>query len=109
MQQFFQYCGKFNSYRRQFGGLPSWGQAVVGVAAVPGAVLILLSLLALGVSILALFLLTAPVYRLLQVVTGSGRGRDEVSGAAASPVGPEFFGGGEPPAGRKRVDVRVVD
>jgi hypothetical protein len=109
MQQAFRYYGQFNDYRRQFGGLPPWARAVVAVAAVPGAVLVLLSLLALGVSILALFLLTVPVYRLLQAVTGSGRETEQQTPAAPGPVGPDFFGTGEPSAGRKRVDVKVVD
>jgi hypothetical protein len=107
MQQFFQYYGRFNDYRQRFTGLPDWAKAIVGIAAVPGVVLILLSLLALGVSILALFLLTVPVYRLLQAVTGSGR--EPATPATPGPLGPDFFGAGEPATERKRVDVKVVD
>jgi len=107
MQQVFQYYGRFNDYRQQFGGLPSWARTVVGVAAVPGTVLILLSLLVLGVSILALLLLTVPVYRLLQAVTGSGA--NPAASSTPGPLDPGLFGTGELGAGRKRVDVKVVD
>ncbi|HSH93584.1 MAG TPA: hypothetical protein VK968_05530, partial [Roseimicrobium sp.] len=75
MLQFIRYYGKYQDLRGSFGGLPSWARVFVVLAAVPGAILALLSLLALVVSILALLLLTVPVYRLMVFITGGG-GRD---------------------------------
>ena len=117
MPDVFQYYGRFQNVRGQFGTLPPWARTVVGVFAIPGILLAGLSLVLFLVSILALFLLTAPVYRLLQVITGGG------SIVAAGPRGPESpIGGGiwsgmrsgpssgtNESRGRKSVQVRVVE
>jgi hypothetical protein len=50
--------------------MPAWARFVLLVVALPGLCLLALSFLALGVSLLALLLLTVPVYRLLKSVTG---------------------------------------
>jgi hypothetical protein len=96
MPDFFQYYGRAKSFRGSFGSLPPWARSIVGVFAIPGILLACLSLLAFIVSILALLLLTVPVYRILQAVTGGGR-------SMTAPSDPE------PSPGRKQVDVRVVE
>jgi hypothetical protein len=96
MPDFFQYYGRAKSFSGGFGSLPPWARSIVGVFAIPGILLACLSLLAFIVSILALLLLTVPVYRILQAVTGGGRS----VGATPDP---------EPSPGRKQVDVRVVE
>ena len=47
-------------------GLPSWGRAIVGIFAIPGLVMLALSMVAIVVSLLALLLLTVPVYSVLR-------------------------------------------
>ncbi|HSV14813.1 MAG TPA: hypothetical protein VLI90_11170 [Tepidisphaeraceae bacterium] len=98
MPDFFQYYGRAQSLRGSFGSLPPWARSIVGLFAIPGIVLACLSLLAFIVSILALLLLTVPVYRILQALTGGGGGFSTT--AMADP---------DPSPGRKQVDVRVVD
>ena len=70
MIRFETYSGRFGSLRGQFGALPQWARFLVGIAAIPGLVLMGLSILVFGVSILALLLLTVPVYTSLQKLTG---------------------------------------
>lgn len=55
-------------------GLPAWGRFIVFVLALPGIVLIGLSLLALAASIAALLLLTVPAYAMLRRLTAWIRG-----------------------------------
>ena len=50
-------------------GLPAWGRFIVLLLAIPGVVLIALSLLALMASIAALLLLTVPAYAVLWRLT----------------------------------------
>jgi uncharacterized protein (DUF58 family) len=96
------YYGNFQSVRGRIGGLPQWARGLVLLAALPGIVLAALSFLAFLVSILALLLLTVPVYRLMQAVTG----RDEQRTPAGEP-GNVFI---DPPTGpRKRVESTVID
>jgi hypothetical protein len=82
---------------RRVQGLPGWARFVVFLAALPGIVLVLLSVVVFIVSILALFLLTIPVYRTLALLTGAGGSRSEQEGV----VGAE--------AGRRQVNVRVIE
>ena len=96
MLRFLHYFGRYQSFRTTFSGLPSWARLIVFIFALPGLLAALLSILALGVSILALLLLTSPVYRLLAWLTGSGAPRME-------PVEVE-----EPPT-RRHVDVKIVE
>jgi hypothetical protein len=93
--------GRWSTVQGGLGRLPGPARFVVFVAALPGIVLAALSLLVFIVSILALLLLTVPVYRVLQAVTGSR------PVAAAEPSGSLFDP--EPSPGRKQVDVRVVE
>ena len=50
--------------------LPKWARVILFIFTIPGILLVVLSLFALGVSILALLLCTVPVYVLLKKVTG---------------------------------------
>jgi hypothetical protein len=115
MPDFFQYYGRFQNVRGSFGSLPPWARSIVTFFAVPGLLLAGLSLILLAVSILTLFLLTVPVYRLLQAVTG---GRSPAVESATAPMMPGFASSmfsTEPSAsrstspGRKPVQVRVVE
>jgi hypothetical protein len=69
MPEFVHYYGQFNDLRGNFGVLPTWARTVVGIFAVPGMILLGLSILAVVVSLLALLLLTLPIYSLLQRLT----------------------------------------
>ncbi|MEM1011798.1 MAG: hypothetical protein AAGI46_06210 [Planctomycetota bacterium] len=51
-------------------GLPAWGRAIVLLLAIPGIVLIALSLVALAASVAALLILTVPAYSLLRRLLG---------------------------------------
>ena len=93
MFQYTRYYGQFQDLRGTFGGLPPWARTIVGIAALPGLVLLVLSILAIVVSLLALLLLTLPVYSVLRSLTGGSR------------VGPEVI---ESP-GTKRVEATVVN
>jgi len=65
-------------FRNTLRRMPAWARLIVGLVMLPGLLLVLLSIAALLVSILALLLLTNPVYRMLAAATGA-RGRDEAS------------------------------
>lgn len=98
--------GRFSSVRGGLGGLPAPARFLIGIAALPGIALAALSLLLFLVSILALLLLTVPVYRILQVVFGGARGASvAMSGGEAFDVTADDG----PSPGRKQVDVRVVE
>jgi hypothetical protein len=68
--RFQQYYGQFGGLPNRFRTLPGWARFIVGIAALPGMILAGLSILAFGISILALLLLTVPVYSALQKLTG---------------------------------------
>lgn len=96
----------FRVVRSGWGTLPPWGRTVVGIFAIPGLVLVGLSILAFLVSILALLLLTVPVYRLLQVLTGT----PPAAPTSVEPVVNPFASLiGDPTPGRRHVEARVVD
>ena len=106
MFKFIEYYGRVQGVRGQIGGLPGWARGLIFVAAVPGLALVALSVLALLVSILALLLLTVPLYRVLNAVVGT---RD----AAPRPAGESsvfgFPAGDVTSPGRKKVDVTIVE
>lgn len=103
MLQFIQYYGKYQSLRGNFSTLPSWARGVVMLFAIPGLVLILLSILCFIVSLALLFLLTVPVYRLMQGLTRFGRRRtDEEMAFNVSDVVVTD-------APRRHIDVRIVE
>jgi hypothetical protein len=105
MQQLFTYYGKYQGVRGNFATLPGWARGLIFVAALPGLLLAVLSLIALGVSILALLLLTVPVYRLATMLA-SGRKESEfadieVSMESAPPMNST--------PGRRQVDVKIIE
>jgi hypothetical protein len=64
--------GNWQGFRERMRRLPGWGRLAIGLAALPGVILALLSLAALLVSILILFLPARLVYRLVCAVAGPG-------------------------------------
>ena len=78
MLRLLQYYGKYQSARGAWGGLPGWARWVLLLAALPGLCLLLLSVAAFFVSLLALLLLTVPTYRLLAAMCGTGSVEREV-------------------------------
>jgi hypothetical protein len=106
-----RYYARFQSARGGWSSLPVWARNVVVLFALPGLALVALSIVALGVSLAALLLLTVPVYRLLQALTGARTTAPaDDSGAAANPFA-ALFGGApvDSSPGRKQVAARVVD
>jgi hypothetical protein len=111
MQQAFRYYSRFQSARGSLGSLPPLARSVVTLFALPGIILLVLSILMGLVSIFVLLLLTVPVYRVLQAVFG---GRQPT----AEPMMPEnpfasLFGqmpGAEVESpGRKQVEAKITD
>jgi hypothetical protein len=128
MSRIFQYYGQYQNLRGGVGTLPGWGRLLLFVAAIPGVLLIALSILALGVSILALLLLTVPVYKLVRLLTPARRETvegtivEEPVATGASQRGPTTYAPGvmvgdvveanEPPrstTGRRTIDVTIVE
>lgn len=107
MTRFVEYTSRFQGVRSHLTGLPGWARGIVLLAALPGLVLLSLSILAVLVSIAALLLLAVPAYRLMQWVTGTGRARPNAppDDAVVVEQGTPY---GESP-GRKRVEATVID
>lgn len=82
-------------HRFTFGvsAMPIWARAILLIPLLPGILLVSLSLLAVIVSLIALLLLTAPVYLLLKWITG----------VKATPAT------GFTSRGAKRVEAKVTD
>lgn len=95
MIEFTQYAGQFNTFRGRLTGLPQWARYVVGIFAIPGVLLAGLSILGFLVSILALLILTVPVYSFLRTLTRP----------ATIPEGNEPV----PSSGVKRVESTIVE
>jgi hypothetical protein len=95
----FQQVGRFQTLRGDFGGLPSWARLIVFLAALPGIVLGVLSVILFLVTILVLLLLTAPVYRLLRLVCSPGYDQQQVTVTVVRPDSP----------GSRPVDVKVIE
>ena len=96
MIEFTHYAGQFNTFRGRLVGLPQWARVIVGIFAIPGVILASLSLLGFLVSILALLVLTVPVYVLLKRLT------DVPLGPASNPMN-------EQSVGVKRVESTIVE
>ena len=94
--------------RGQVLGLPGWARGLIFIAALPGIALIALSVLVLLVSILALLLLTVPLYRVLQALVGTpaAGGRQAVESSSSSFGFPEELTASP---GRKKVDVTIIE
>ncbi len=96
----FQYISAFGNVRSGFASLPPIARLVVLIAAVPGLVLLLLSILVFVVSIAALLLLTVPVYRLLRLVCFSRpMAQEQTFSEEQSPPSP----------GRRQIDAKVIE
>jgi hypothetical protein len=94
--RFQQYYGQFGGLPNRFRTLPGWARFIVGIAALPGLILACLSILAFGISILALLLLTVPVYSALQKLTGRRVSESPGAVEVSSP-------------GAKRVDATIIE
>jgi Flp pilus assembly protein TadB len=97
--QVFNYIGRFQTARAGFSGLPAWARFLVFLAAIPGVVLAVLSILGLVVSIFVLCLLAVPVYRLLRLVCFTRQNQAETSELTDVAT----------PSGRRRVDAKIVE
>src|SRR2546423_13387784 len=86
MIRLLQYYGQWQGFRGRLIQLPAWARLLLMLAALPGIVLVALSILAFLVSLLALLLLTVPLFRLLSALCGVGPG--EVVPAGTSGFGP---------------------
>jgi hypothetical protein len=99
MSQFGQYYVRFSGMRNELTGLPPWARTVFLIVATPGILLVGLSIVALVVSLLALLLLTVPVYALLRSVTGRS---EKAEGAVVYDPDPNRIHG-------KRVEAKVIE
>src|SRR5689334_15044791 len=98
MERFVRYYGQWQGVRSQLVGLPSWARGMVFIAAIPGILLLVLSIVGVLVSLSALFLLTVPIYGLLRAVTA----RPSELPAVGEVVG-------SPESGRRHVDVKIIE
>ena len=117
MADFYQFDSRWKSVRGGWGTLPGPARAIVAFFALPGILLAILSLILFAVSMLALLVLTVPVYRLLARLTNGGLGTGESVARAreartgeASPFSVVFGAPADvPPSGTRRVDSTVVE
>lgn len=100
MYRLFQYYGRFEGFRGSFGQLPGWARIPVLIAALPGLLLVGLSILAFVVSILALLLLTVPVWRFMQFLAGTKMEQRRPVAETLS---------AEPAPRRRHVDVTIIE
>lgn len=75
--------GRVTSFRAGVLGWPVWARYALMVPMIPGILLLALSLVGILVSLLALFVLTAPVYLLLAKLFNEGKttGNDRSPGS----------------------------
>jgi hypothetical protein len=116
MVNVFRSYQQFQGVRGNFGALPSWARFILTLVALPGIVALALSALLFCVSLIALLLLTVPVYIALKRLTGSGGeplGRTVVT--TETSVGPADVidvqaetVDGDPLPGRRHVEVRIL-
>jgi len=125
--QLLEYYGRWQGFKGKAAQLPSWARFILLIAALPGILLIALSILAFLVSLLALLLLTLPLYRFLTALCGVKPG--EVVPAGTGGFGPvpqgmeavidqagapsetvvENPGEVEPRRTRRQIDVKIVE
>lgn len=105
MMRVLHYYSRFDQARGGFGSLPRWARYILGILAIPGIALIFLSFIMLGISILALLLVTLPAYRLLKAIA-PGRGetveRDDMIEAT-------IVSHDEPIAPRRPIEVKILE
>lgn len=104
MLQFIRYYGRFQDARGRWTGLPFVPRLVLMIVALPGLILIGLSIVALLASLAALLLLTVPVYRLLSALFLPSVMQQQ--GAWAEP---ELVNPVSPTSGRRHVEVKIVE
>ena len=102
MLQYVQYINRAQGLRSGFGTLPAPARLLVMIAALPGIALAVLSMLLLGVSIIALLLLTVPTYRLLRLVFGSGVGEQQEEVTVQTVNDAQV-------TGRRQIDAKVIE
>jgi len=129
MFRLLNYYGQWQGFRGRMSQLPGWARLLISLAALPGVVLIALSILAFLVSLLALLLLTVPLFRVLSALCGVKPG--VVMPAGSSGFGPVPEGmeavidqaGDEPPPvtvveapesgaprpARRQIEVKIVE
>jgi len=74
MVDVFRSYQRFEGVRGNFGALPAWARFIVTLAALPGILALALSVLLVCASLLALLLLTVPVYIALRGLIGWSSG-----------------------------------
>ena len=105
MIQFVNYYGRFQGMKGRVTTLPFLARLVLVIVALPGLILLGLSIVAFVVSLLALLLLTVPVYRLLSALF-----LPQVQPQQGAWVEPEFVSPVSPgPSGRRHVEVKIVE
>lgn len=117
MYQLLEFYGRWSVFRERFSRLPALARLLVGIVALPGIVLVGLSILAFLVSLLALLLLTVPLYRVLSAlystkeqgvaVVSPGAGPDVVvdeSTVVQSPAETEVRA-----TSRRQIEVKIVE
>src|SRR5262249_25259424 len=112
MYRLLHYFGRAQAVKGSVGQLPGWARLILAVLASPGIVLIGLSMLAFGVSLLALLLLTVPAYRVLAALRGFSGPPISAESAQAVPdaVASEATIEPEPrPQGRRHVEVTIIE
>jgi hypothetical protein len=123
MYQLLEYYGRWQGFKERLARLPAFARLLVGLAAIPGIILVGLSIVAILVSLLALFLLTVPLYRALcwvcgvsdqeaQVRESNGfgpvpEGMDVVVEQAGEPEPSVEVS--EPPRTRRQIEVKIID
>lgn len=105
MVKIFEYYSRFQGARGRLIGLPGWCRVLIFIAAIPGILLLSLSIVAVLVSILALLLLTVPLYRVLNALVGVRQTAQPTSESTVA----DFFGGDPTSPGRKKVDVTIIE
>ena len=131
MFRLLEYYGRWQGFKSRTQQLPAWARFMLVIAAIPGVLLISLSLLALVVSILDLLLLTVPTLRIVTLLSGN-KGRQTVQRAGTGGYGPIPDGmeevveqqshenghattvvdspvDGEPRPARRQIEVKIVE
>jgi hypothetical protein len=106
MTQFVNYYGRFQGMRGRVTTLPFVARLLLVIVALPGLILLGLSIVAFVVSLFALLLLTVPVYRLLSALF-----LPQVQPQQGAWDEPEFVSplSAAGPTGRRHVEVKIVE
>src|ERR1051326_8097707 len=106
MFKLFEYYGRYQNLRGSVGQWPGWARFILALFAMPGIVLLGLSILALLVSLAALLLLTVPVYRLLSAVCCGRVAAEESDQPFEQPVVENSVPSAQP---RRHIDVTIIE